>query len=96
MMGSSVEEEQAKTEEIGEVEMPLVWKMRRLVKAGEAKSVQERVTVKSTWPGRDGAYQQVIEPSKGDGAAVVWEEMQAALPIVMVSFETVPEEEPQA
>lgn len=51
------------------------------------------MTAEATGPRRGRADQAVIEPGKGEGVAVVGKEGQAALPLVLVPFEPVPEEE---
>lgn len=82
--------------EIVKEEVPLVRKKRRLVKAGETGLAQERVAVESTGPSREGVDQEVSALGEKEGAAGVGEEGQVALPLVMVPFEAVPEEEPPA
>lgn len=89
----SARKEEAGTEETVEAEVPLVQKKRRLVKAGHAESAQKRVTAEATGQGRGEVDEAMIEQGKGEGTAVVGKEGQAALPLLLVPFEAVPEEE---
>lgn len=54
-VNGSAEEEQRGPEEIVEVDVPLVRKGRRLVKAEKMEPAQERVAAESTRPRREGA-----------------------------------------
>lgn len=66
------------------------------MKAGEAELAQEWEAAEATGPGKDGADQAVFKSSGEEGTTVVGEEGRAALPLVLVPFDAVPEEEPQA
>lgn len=71
-------------------------KRKRLMKVGEAESVQERVAAQSTGPGKKEADRGMVEPSVGEGTDIVIEEGQVSMPLVLVPFEVVPKEEAQA
>lgn len=92
----SIKEEQTGTEKIVEAEVPLVRKKRKLMKARESELAPKRVVAESIGPGRDKVDQGMIKPSVGEGMIVVCEEGQVTLPLVLVPFEAVPDEEPQA
>lgn len=91
--GGTTGEKPAGTEEMVEVEVPLVRKKRRLIKTGQAEPVQERSTAEATGLGGDGVEQATYGPSGREGTANVGKEGHAALPLVLVPFEAVPEEE---
>lgn len=76
--------------------MPLVQKRRGLLNAGQAGPGQEGVTAGPTGPGGDVAEQPATKCSGGAITAVVGEEGQASLPLVLVPFEVAPEKEAQA
>lgn len=63
--GGTIGDEPAGIEKMLEAEVPLVQKKRRLVKAGQAESVQERSTIEATGLGGDGAEQATSGPSRG-------------------------------
>lgn len=87
-----------------EAEVLLVQKRRRLMKAGENPPTKENVAAEDTGLVRKVAQQGGSEPRAREGSAVletIWavesgEEEQAVLPLVLVLFEAVLEEEPKA
>lgn len=87
-----------------QVEVPLVRKRRRLMRAGEIIPTRENVSSKEARPTRDAAEQREVGTGGGEGSVAPQrsqsgdrrEEGQAALPLVLVPFEPVIEEEPSA
>lgn len=88
--------------EILEVDIHLVLKRRKLVKAGGIVPAKENVAAEEMRSPRDMIEQEGGEPEKREGSAVpgpFWlgdegEEGQAVLPLVLVPFEPITKEEP--
>lgn len=108
MAAGSAEEGETETGEMGEADVPLVQKRRRLLISGKTEQAKENVAAEEPGSERDVARQGSGEPSgresaavpeatkSGDGGWVGGEEGQASLPLVLVPFEAVPKEEPVA
>lgn len=91
----------SEAEEAVEVEVPLVRKRRKLVKTGEGIAARDNVSAEEARPIRGVAEQRVWEPVGGEGSVARegsrlgdgGEEGQTTLPLVLVPFGPVTEEE---